>query len=341
MFDREVILMDDIKDNQKDCTSNLEDFDSSHLSSKIEEEAKQFYNKIKGDAPNTLNRNNGIVEDFKKRVGNFWKKPLDLLDLYVMYSLAAGSKFNKEMWTTAEQEKDYVFIALTRLHAKACLISQEVLTLMKNGYASGAHARWRSLHEIAVTGSFIKKHGNEVAERYLFYSYIEVYNLFKDYLKDNDLYQNHCDTLGYTPYDSIEDMKKAEIMKEKLCSDDKFSKPFGSGHGWAAKALGKRPCNFKEIEKDVGLDHIRPFYDMANHFVHAGPKGISFNIGISDLHTEKVLLAGPSDSGLADPGSNMVVSLHKINENLLTSRPTEENHIFMRAMGLLLTEINE
>ena len=38
----------------------------------------------------------------------------------------------------------------TRLHARACQIAREVLTLLYAGFAEGAMARWRALHELAV-----------------------------------------------------------------------------------------------------------------------------------------------------------------------------------------------
>lgn len=329
--------MENQTENEKAGKSENENNENSE---EIGEVIAQLMGKFE-NASDILQKNNEESEAFKERLYNIWKDPLDLLELFLVLSTEAGAKFNRENRPTAVEKNDYVFEALTRLHAKACLIGQEIITLMRNGYASGAHARWRSLHEIVVTASFIKEHGNEVAERYLLYDIIEVYNLFRDYLKDNDLYKKHTDTLGYTPYDSIEDMKEAEISKKRLCDDSKFGKSFGDSYGWAAKELGNKPHNFKEIEKDVKLDHLRPFYNMANHFVHAGPKGSYFNIGISDSHEGKILLVGQSDSGLADPGSNMAISLYYINKALLTTRPTVENLVFLSASGLLVDQINE
>jgi hypothetical protein len=70
-------------------------------------------------------------------------------------------------------------------------------------------------------------------------------------------------------------------------------------------------------------------------------KGTFFNIGISEPDKEKILLAGPSDSGLTDPGSGTAVSLNLINTVLITSRPTVENLILLQATSLLVNEINE
>jgi len=286
-----------------------------------------------------LEKNHEDGEAFKERLNKHWKTPLQLLELYLLLTIEKGSKFNKENHQNASEQNDCAFEVLVRLHAKACLIGNEILTLMKNGYASGAFARWRSLHETAVVGLFINKYGNEIAERYLDYRYIESYNLFEDYLKNNDLYKKHSDILGYVPYDTIEDMIRVAKKRKELRS--KYGDRYVKSHGWAAKVLEAKDCNFEGIERDVGLDYLRPFYNMANHPVHAGPKGNYHNLGLMNLDQGEILLVGQSDVGLADPGSNMVVSLQYMNKALLTSRPNIENNAFLYFMGLLLEEINK
>lgn len=298
---------------------------------------EQLLEKIKNGSE-ILEKNHDDTEAFKERLNELWKTPLQLLELYLLLTIEKGSKFNKENHQNASEQNDYVFKVLVRLHSKTCLIGNEILTLMKNGYASGAFARWRSLHETAVTGLFISKHGNEIAERYLDYRYIESYNLIKDYLNNNDLYKKHSDILGYVPYDTIEDMKRVAKKGKELRS--KYGDRYENLYGWAAKVLAK-DCNFKGIERDVGLDYLRPFYNMANHPVHSGPKGNYHNLGLMDSDQGKILLVGQSDAGLAESGSSMVVSLQYMNKALLTSRPNVENNAFLYVMGLLLEDINK
>jgi hypothetical protein len=66
-----------------------------------------------------------------------------------------------------------LFDVLVRLHAKACLISQEITCLLKNGFADGAHARWRALHETIITSMFLSKNGRDAVERYLYHELVE------------------------------------------------------------------------------------------------------------------------------------------------------------------------
>lgn len=310
---------------------NQEYLDLFNIPSEFKEAIKQFLEEIKNNASDALQENNEEIEDFKRRINNFWKEPLDLLDLLLIYSRQMGSKFNKEMSTIAEKENDYVFLALTRLHAKACLVSQEIAILMKHGYASGAHARWRSLHEIAVTASFIKEHGNEVAERYLNYRGIEAYYSMKQYKEYAA--KLHCDPL------QEEEEKNTINVKNSLIK--KYGESFGNLYGWASEELNKERPKFTDIEKAVGFEHMRPYYKMASNAVHSESNGTFFNIGLSQSDKEKILLAGPSDSGLADPGSGTAVSLNLINTILITSRPTVENLILLQATSMLVNEINE
>lgn len=43
----------------------------------------------------------------------------------------------------------------------------EIMCLIQNGFTDGAYARWRSLCELRVVASFIKKYGSQVAEEYV------------------------------------------------------------------------------------------------------------------------------------------------------------------------------
>ena len=96
------------------------------------------------------------------------------------------------------------------MHARACQIASEVLVLLRSGHADGAHARWRSLHEIAVVSLFIKSAGNQIAERYLLHNTVESY-------KSAQLYQDYCKTLGYEPL-SEQEFKEIESAYKHLVS---------------------------------------------------------------------------------------------------------------------------
>jgi hypothetical protein len=96
-----------------------------------------------------------------------WAHPLDLYELCLYVAHNCGEYFNRKFRSKAAAEKDFQFEALIRLHAGAVRVAGEIYALLLSGFASGAHARWRTLHEIAVTALFIVQEDKQTAERYV------------------------------------------------------------------------------------------------------------------------------------------------------------------------------
>lgn len=71
-----------------------------------------------------------------------WHKPLALLEMLLATALEAGDDFNREFRPRVVERDDYVFEVLTRLHARTCQLTSEILVLLKSGHADGAHARF-------------------------------------------------------------------------------------------------------------------------------------------------------------------------------------------------------
>jgi NTP pyrophosphatase (non-canonical NTP hydrolase) len=228
---------------------------------------------------------------FETRLYKEWGKALDLLEMLLILTLEAGEDFNSEFRQSAAKTNNYTFEVLTRLHARACQITSEILSLLKTGHADGAHARWRTLHEISVVSSFIAKHGDDLAEAYLLHEGIETYKAARQY-------QTHCKTLGYEPL-TRKEFAEIEATYKKLI--ERFGNKYEDQYGWASLVIKNKPT-FAEIEKTVGLNHLRPYYRMASHNVHANPRGVFFRLGLYPEISD-ILLAGPSDAGLYDPGT--------------------------------------
>lgn len=270
---------------------------------------------------------------FEERNYAVWKEPLDLLQLFLLATIDIGDEFNQKYRPEAAEADDFVFEVLTRLHGRACQVGNEILTLLKSGYADGANARWRTLHEITVTSYFIKEHGNEMAERYLLYDYIESYRSISDYLHNTELYEKHKAILG-DALPSQDEMKRMERTKNELCA--RFGKGFSKEYGWVAG--GTKRITFRDLESEVGIDHLRPYYKMANISIHAGPKGVRFSLGSPN---NNIIPVGASNMGLADPGMNTVISLLNMNAALLTARLDVGHLITLKAMSLLADEVKD
>jgi len=291
--------------------------------------AEAMLKSIKSSSRKMLSERRLYRRQFKKRLLERWKRPIDLLETLVGLCLEEGAEFNDEQRETAARTEDYVFDVLTRLHARSCQIAYEILSLLISGFADGAHARWRTLHEIVVIASFIREHGQDLAKRYLYYEAVETY-------KEACAYQEHCQELGYEPLSN----EQLRVLKERR--DEAFriyGRDFGSSYGWVPRSFLRRR-DFAEIEKHMKLDQLRPYYIMACHNVHSGPKAIEFRLGLLKSKAKgSVLLAGPSNYGLADPGQCMAISLAQTTICLLSTKPTIKRLIAMKVILRLVDEI--
>ena len=81
------------------------------------------------------------------------------------------------------------FFALMNIHGRACQIFLEVLCLMKNGFADGAFARWRSLFELSVYAKFIQQNSDAVAQAYIEQAETDEKNA--KWAKTANCFQNH------------------------------------------------------------------------------------------------------------------------------------------------------
>jgi hypothetical protein len=273
--------------------------------------ATHLLDELKARAGEMLADRRRIGRGFLRRQREKWGKPLDQLFMLLEASREAGEEYNQSFEAVAAAQQDFVFAALRRLHARACLVGSEVLWLMEGGYASGSMARWRTLHEIAVVGCFLREKGQDVAEKYLLHYVVDTLRAAEDF-------QKHCATPDYQPH-STEELSRMQAARNQLCQ--RFGKEYKEQWGWAADALKPKRANFAEIEAAVSLDHHRPFFKLACHSNHAGSKGIQFDLGNAlNPPGSDIMLAGPSDAGLCDPGTCTAVSILQITTNLILYR---------------------
>lgn len=295
----------------------------------VEEVAEKMLTSIKGNARRQLAKLQKKGRRFENRLRRRWGKALDMLDVLRAVSSEAGDDANYELSGDPEFETDPVLFVLARLHARACQIASEVATLLRSGHADGAHARWRTLHEIAVIGRFVRQHGADVAERYILHDAIESWKAAR-------MYEDNAEKLGVEPLTERE-LRTLEDRAHELT--DRFGRHYASDYGWAADAIDKRQPNFSEIERSVGQDHMRPYYKLASHNVHADPKGAFQRLGLIDEGS--LLLAGPSDAGLVTPAHSTAISLCLSTISLLTLAPNLDRLVVCNILLHLQDEVGK
>ena len=136
---------------------------------------------------------------------------------------------------------------LTRQHVRACQVTDEIICLLENGFADGAMARWRTLHEIAVVAAIISRHGEDIAQRYLAHQAVESKRAMNKYL-------DCCQQLGYRPLPAREVRKIANAYDVAIAT---YGEPFKSHYGWAAEHLKKKRPTFADLEAErAGRDAL-------------------------------------------------------------------------------------
>jgi hypothetical protein len=268
---------------------------------------------------------------FRKRLYDRWKLPLEGLRMLLTISRELGSSINQEIRQSTEASTGkHLIDVLVRSHARACQITEEIIYLLEGGFADGAMARWRTLHEVAVVASFVAAHGEDLAERYVLHQAVESKRAAADYEKCQQ-------RLGYEP------LKESEVKAVQSSYDAviaRFGPDFGKGgYGWAAHHVKIARPTFVDIERAAGIGHLRAHFRMASHNVHANPKGIFFKLGLLD--ESQVLLAGPSNAGLADPGHAAALSLAQVSAALGTLQPTLDNNAALQIIAQLVGELGE
>ena len=287
---------------------------------------------LRQQIPEMIVQEHTLQGEFEQRLYDRWKKALDLFEAIVVLTRECGDQYTKQHRIQSAKDKDNIFGVLVHIHVKACQTASAVGVLLKSGYARDALARQRTLHELTVTALFIRKHDQATAERYWLHNAIESYKAALQY-------ERYCKRLGYDPHNPAE-LDKLRSQRDALVT--RFGTVFSEQYGWAAQALGKtRGVSFADIEEDVGLDHLRPYYRMASHGVHANLKGLIFDIGNIDKEIpgyNRTMLAGASNAGLADPGQSALISLNQCTAALLTLKSDLETLMKVKVLDSFVGE---
>ncbi len=141
-----------------------------------------------------LSRDAGMSR-FLRRLRKSWRHPLELFRTLIKHA-ETGSEYCVAFGESAAKEPDFVFQALARLHVRSCRIANEVYCLLESGFASAAHARWRTLHRLNVVSWFVRQGGAVLAKHYLLHHVAQR-------RKSMETYQNSFHLLGLEPLSGV------------------------------------------------------------------------------------------------------------------------------------------
>ena len=271
-----------------------------------------------------------LEDDFKSTHFNLWDEGLKQLDILLSICIDSGSKFSTEN-SNHKNEPEYVLHeVLVRLHGQCCKIFAEITYLLKGGFADAAMARWRALHEVNVTLSFINKHGPECARRFLDHEIIDSYNGMLSHLKFKD-------RINAAP-PSQDECDEMEHLYTQVIS--KYENGFKSQYGWADIYVEKGTRGFQAIESSANYDHMRPYYKWASQNIHVNTKTLTKPLALPDFDPD-LIHVGASHYGLTDPAHASALSILQATATLIYSETDLEKIVLIKALTIFADRIGD
>jgi len=271
------------------------------------------------------------VDSFRENMEARWGVGLSYLRMLLECCRELGAETNKRHNKSKSRRHRFRRWVLVRLHARACQITDEIICLMENGFANGAMARWRTLHEISVVSMLIRDGDEDLAERYIVHNEIEV--------------KRHADEFDATQavlgYDKISDRQRQHIDAEYAAAIERYGGSFATPYGWAAKYLSLKKPTFKDLQLKSNSSSKNTYYKMASLDVHATARGLFFSLNVI---SENLLLSGRSNAGLMEPGisaaGSLLIVMHALSGNTTNLDRLVEIHSLLRIREAIETALS-
>lgn len=263
---------------------------------------------------------------FSQRLELRWGESLKIFRMLLTICREIGEEKYEKTRRSRSKKNLHKNEVIHRLYGRACQTMSEIEHLLSGGFAEGALARWRTLHEINIVFEIISLNSNHIAERYLDHEIVEN-------MRAHRIYEEHYAELGYKKPSAreITRLKKdySEIIK-------KYGPDFKNEYGWATPLTNKNSPNFTDLEKLAGQARMRSHYKLASYMIHASVKGIKFNLGL--LGEQDIVLSGSSNAGLEEAGQNSIITMGKIVLSLFNSKLNMDDMIKIQLISQLVSQ---
>jgi hypothetical protein len=291
--------------------------------------AERLLKTLKRKWPEQATYEMAVLDGFRRRLEARWGEGFDLLRMLLTSCRELGEESAKRLRKSKAHKNRILRSLMVRLHARACQITAEIITLIENGFADGAMARWRTLYEVGVVATVIADAGETLAQCYIQHEVIESKLAM-------DVYARCHMALGHKPIPNRERrrVERAFAAAVKTHGDD-----FGKPYGWAAAHLKKKRVTFRDLEDAAQRSAMRSYYKMASYNVHADtPKSIFSRLGV--LGDQSIVVAGATDAGFTEPAQNTAITIVQITGLLLADRASNlDVMIKLRALTMIRDEV--
>jgi len=318
------------EEDNDEIVKAMEDFCATKLQKIIPEVARKTARSVlktlRESWPDEFARQEEDMSGFLERLHERWGQSIGELRMVLTMSREWCHEALQREEARKRRKPQRTRKLLIRLLTRACQVTDEIACLLENGFADGAMARWRTLHEIAVVAAVISQHGETIAERYLDHQFVESKRAMDKYLACHK-------QLGYRPL-PVREQKKIQRNYDKVVA--KYGKPFATDYGWAAFHLNSNRPTFAALEAAAGRADMRAHYQMGNDNIHAGIKSIFVRLGLMDY---QLFLAGRSNAGFTEPGQNAAITLTRLSVLVCMTEPNFDDLVAGSMMATLGEEI--
>jgi hypothetical protein len=264
-----------------------------------------------------------------KRISHKYGTGIKFFEAFLELNSKISSNTYAKWFNQFNTIEDHVKLdTLIANHVRACQVANEVLVLIKNGFADGAHARWRTLHEICITFLYLYDSSYTVIEMYNDYFAIERWKKAKEY-------QENCVKLEWEPLANSE-LSSLESEKNRII--EKYGNAFAKPYGWTMNDLPSGQRNIRELEKLVEMGHFHTIYAWSSENIHSGVSGIKYRLSLKDDEQNHFLM-GPNDTGFLDPVQFTSYSLTEMSKTLLHMENSFMNKIMEELLFLFQNEL--
>lgn len=313
------------------------------ISGEVLDRVEAAYDDALSDPVETIVAMMGQRELLRREIETAWRKALDRFDLALRAARKLCKALIEHRYARAEHERDYLAKVQILLFVRACVITGEVRALLGAGYASGALARWRSLHECAIVALLLARHGDELAERFWDHGAIEARSFQREYHIEANLPDSKAEAWGEEAI--------SELNADVAALRERWGKAFLEPHGWASEVVGNARPSYLNMEKSLNLrDHLaqryRWRYRLASWSVHptvwsfladpGDPRNAGFRLGLGD---QRIL--GPIDYGLAEPADQSLASLDYVIQAALSIERGDDWTVRLVTVHLLIEDARQ
>jgi hypothetical protein len=229
---------------------------------------------------------------------------------------------------------------LRQLYWACYLVSGEIAVLLRSGYAIGAFARWRTLHEMSLRARAVALGGRGVAQAFL------DHEKMRDTSSSRELYGVEKRESGSSRFDP-EQLRADEAANRAL--RERYGPTFSGDWGWLHEYLYNTAARYRS-SYDEGQRERGPRFSDVLRAISDDPQytrisELNYNLACSAVHGSPAIAfdptvgrisRGPSQWGLAEVGIATVADLGRVTH---TYALTDESDLRMSRLRALLNGV--